>query len=166
MSRVRQQTMSLESPPPGKPLQTSNISTITNPCRMSSALSIQSDSPPSSPHTTRPHRSGDNPPSFPSSCISRPTFDDIDDENFCEAEKFLWENVNSTKVLVAMCIGLMDKGGMHPLLEIMQHPWMELGKKKNNFKPLNPDLIAEINCCWNIYFSQADGDDLSRNPCP
>jgi hypothetical protein len=72
--------------------------------------------------------------------------------------------VNSTKVLVAMCIGLMDKGGTHPLLDITQHPWTELGKKKNHFKPLNPDLIAEIYCRWNIYFSHSDGDDLSRKP--
>ncbi|KAL3826997.1 hypothetical protein ACHAXA_000061, partial [Cyclostephanos tholiformis] len=101
--------------------------------------------------------SGDDPPSFPSSSSSRPTFDDIDNENFCEAEKFLRENANSTKVLVAMCIGLMDEGGTHPLLDITQHPWTELGKKKNNFMPLNPDLVAEIN---------RHGDDLSRKPCP
>ena len=86
--------------------------------------------------------------------------------NFCDAEKFLRENANSTKVLVSMCIGLMDEGGTHPLLDITQHPWTELGKKKNNFKPLNPDLVAEINRRWNIYFSQADGDNLSRKPRP
>ena len=132
---------------------------------MSSALSIESVSRTSS-HTTRPHRSGD-PPSFPSGRSSRPTFDDIDDENkFCEAENFLRENENSTKVLVAMCIGLMDNGGKNPLIDITQHPWMVLGKKKNNFKPLNPDLIAEIDRHWDINFSQVDGGDLSRKPRP
>ncbi len=83
--------MSLESPQPGKRSQTSNISTLDNPRRMSSALSIESVSRTSS-HTTRPHRSGD-PPSFPSGRSSHPTFDEIDDENkFCEAEKILREN--------------------------------------------------------------------------
>ena len=86
-------TMSLESPPPGKRSRTSDISTLNNPRRMSSALSIQSDSPPSS-HKTRPHRSGD-PPSFPSSRSSCPNFDDIENENkFCEAEFFLLVGCN------------------------------------------------------------------------
>jgi hypothetical protein len=65
-----------------------------------------------------------------------------------------------------MCIGLMDDGGTHPLIDITQHPWTESGKKKNNFKRLNPGLIAEIDLHWDIYSSQVDGDDLSRKPRP
>ncbi len=79
---------------------------------MSGTPSIQSDNP-AFPHTT----CGD-PPSFPSGC-SHPTFDGSDNENeYCEAENNLRRNANSTKVLVAMCIGLMDKGGKNPLIDI------------------------------------------------
>lgn len=42
-----------------------------------------------------------------------------------------------------------------------------MGKKMNNFKPLNPDLIAEIDHPWDIYFAPADGGgELSRKPRP
>ena len=123
----------------------------------SGAPSIRSGSPALS--VTTPANSGD-PPSPRSGC-SRPTIEStrrVDDRELCEAELYLREKGNSTKVLVAMCIGLMDEGGTNPLIDLTQHPWTALGKK--NIQPLNTDLIAGIHCRWNKNFASVDGGDF------
>ena len=74
----------------------------------------------------------------------------------------MWRVPVSVPALTALPTVVGLAGGTHPLLDITQHPWTELGKKKNNFKPLNPDLIAEIDRRWDIYFAPVDGGGDSQ----
>jgi hypothetical protein len=84
----------------------------------------------------------------PSPCAtSRDTYD---------CEDYLEEKNQSKKVLVAMCIGLVNDQ-KQPIIDITQEPWISM-KTHNKIKPLNPDLCNEVVRRWETYLASFAGD--------
>jgi hypothetical protein len=66
------------------------------------------------------------------------------------------------KVLVAMCIGLVDDQ-KQPIIDITQEPWISM-KNQNKIKPLNPDLCNEVVWRWETYLVPYAGDKTGPHP--
>ena len=74
----------------------------------------------------------DAPPTFPAS--STPPSPLLTPCDTCACEEYLEENNQSIKVLVAMCIGLVNDQ-KQPIMDITQEPWISM-KNQNKIKPL------------------------------
>ena len=67
----------------------------------------------------------------------------------CDCEDYLEEINQCMKVLLAMCIGLVDDQ-KRSIIDTTQEPWISM-KNQNKIKPLNPDLCNDVVRCWETY---------------
>ena len=100
------------------------------------------------------------PPTSPAS--STPPSPLLTPRDTCACEEYLEENNQSIKVLVAMCIGLVNDQ-KQPIMDITQEPWISM-KNQNKIKPLNPDLSNEVVRHWRTYLAQFAGDKTGPRP--
>jgi hypothetical protein len=80
----------------------------------------------------------------------------------CDCEDDLEEKNQSTKVLVAMCIGLLNDQKQR-IIDIAQEPWISM-KNQNKIKPLNPDFCNEVVRRWETYLAPVAGDKTGPRP--
>jgi hypothetical protein len=102
----------------------------------------------------------DAPPTSPAS--STPPSHLLTPRDTCACEEYLEENNQSIKVLVAMCIGLVNDQ-KQPIMDITQEPWISM-KNQNKIKPLNPYLSNEVVRRWETYLAPFAGDKTGPHP--
>jgi hypothetical protein len=102
----------------------------------------------------------DAPPTSPAS--STPPSHLLTPRDTCACEEYLEENNQSIKVLVAMCIGLVNDQ-KQPIMDITQEPWISM-KNQNKIKPLNPYLSNEVVRRWETYLALFAGDKTGPHP--